>query len=55
MNLPALDPGLLWQTDDLYGEGVLRVAAVPEPVNGVLMLLGIGMLLAQRRRFARRQ
>jgi len=34
---------------------VLRVAAVPEPVNGVLMLLGIGMLLAQRRRFARRQ
>ena len=55
VNLPALDAGLLWQTEDLYGEGVLRVAAVPEPVNGVLMLLGIGMLLAQRRRFARRQ
>jgi len=55
VNLPALDAGLLWQTEDLYGEGVLRVAAVPEPVNGVLMLLGIGMLLAHRRRFARRQ
>jgi len=55
VNLPTLDAGLLWQTEDLYGEGVLRVAAVPEPVNGVLMLLGIGMLLARRRRVACRE
>ena len=49
VNLPALDTGLLWQTADLYADGVLRVAAVPEPGNWTLMLLGACALLAYRR------
>lgn len=50
VNLPALNSGLLWQTDELYTDGVLRVAAVPEPGTWAMMLLGGGALLAHRRR-----
>jgi hypothetical protein len=50
VSLPALDSGLLWQTEELYTEGVLRVAAVPEPGTWALMLFGGGTLLAYRRR-----
>ena len=53
MNLPTLDAGLLWKTDELYSEGVLRVAAVPEPGTWAMMLLGGGALLAFRRRDTR--
>jgi len=54
VNLPALEPGLVWQTAELYSDGVLRVAPVPEPGTWVLMLLGGGVVLARRRRVVRR-
>lgn len=47
--LPALTAGLIWQTGELYTDGLLSVAAVPEPASWVLMLLGAGGLLARRR------
>lgn len=50
LQLPALASGLAWQTDALYTEGVLGVAAVPEPGAWALMLLGGAGLLAWRRR-----
>ncbi len=53
VNLPVLGSGLLWQTEALYSDGVLRVAAVPEPHAWALMLLGGGVLLAYRRRAVR--
>lgn len=44
VNLPTLDSGLLWQTHDLYTDGVLRVAAVPEPGTWALMLGGLAFV-----------
>lgn len=53
VNLPTLDTGLLWRTEKLYTDGVLSVAAVPEPGTWAMMLLGGGALLAYRRRTVR--
>lgn len=53
MNLPALDSGLFWQTGQLYSDGVLNVAAVPEPNAWVMLLFGAGALLTYRRRMQR--
>lgn len=50
LDLPALDAGLRWQTEALYADGVLSVAAVPEPAAWALWLLGTAALLAWRRR-----
>ncbi|RME34397.1 MAG: hypothetical protein D6786_05035 [Gammaproteobacteria bacterium] len=45
VNLPSLDPGLAWDTSDLYNGGTLKVSAVPLPPSlwlalGVFSLLG---------------
>jgi autotransporter-associated beta strand protein len=45
--LPALGPGLLWNTDQFVNSGVLVV--VPEP-SGALLIAGAGGLLAGLRR-----
>ncbi|MBM4034664.1 MAG: hypothetical protein FJ291_23215 [Planctomycetes bacterium] len=54
LDLPTLDdPGLYWDTSQLYTTGTLRVesagpAAVPEPC-GIVVLLGALAALARRR------
>lgn len=48
-----LAEGLAWDSSRLYSDGVLSVSAVPEPAAGWLWMLGVGVLLAQRRRRAR--
>ncbi len=47
VSLPALT-GLKWNTDALYTDGIIRIAAIPEPAS--LALLGLGAALAGRRR-----
>jgi autotransporter-associated beta strand protein len=49
--LPALGPGLLWNTDQFVSAGILVV--VPEP-TAALMLVGAGGLLAGVRRFRKK-
>jgi hypothetical protein len=48
--LPVLNAGLAWDTSDLYAGGMLRVAAVPEPETGALMLAGLVLTLRLARR-----
>jgi hypothetical protein len=47
VNLPPLDPGLSWNTAQLYSDGILSVVAVPEPAAIVLLALG-GLLPLSR-------
>jgi probable HAF family extracellular repeat protein len=47
--LPALAPGLHWDTSRLYTDGLLAVA-VPEPSSCAVLLLGLAALGAMRRR-----
>lgn len=49
VELPSLASGLSWQTGQLYTDGLLTVAAVPEPASWLMLLLGAGGLLAWRR------
>ena len=51
-SLPALAPGLAWDTTTLYSGGSLKVAAVPEP-SAALLLLGALAGFAVRRRARR--
>jgi hypothetical protein len=46
--LPALQPGLSWDTSELSTSGVLSVA--PEPSASLLVALGIATLLTWRKR-----
>jgi hypothetical protein len=48
ISLPALAPGLAWDTSALYTSGMIGV--VPEPATMALLGLGVASLLAQRRR-----
>jgi len=43
VNLPPLDPGLSWNTAQLYSDGILSVVAVP--VTAAIVLLALGGLL----------
>ena len=47
-NLPTLDPGLQWNTNNLAVDGTLSV--VPEPSSALCLLGGLGALFVRRRR-----
>ena len=49
-----LAAGLFWDASTLYTDGVLRVAAVPEPGTWAMWLAGLGGFgfIARRRRLA---
>jgi hypothetical protein len=47
LNLPSLDPGLTWDTSNLYTAGTIVI--VPEPRAALLGGLGMIMLLRRRR------
>ncbi len=49
-NLPALDPGLAWDTSDLMSDGDISVIGVPEPSTCVLVLGACAGLSFLRRR-----
>ena len=50
-DLPALNPGLYWHTEDFPATGTLFVNATPAPEpTSAALLLGGGALLALRRR-----
>lgn len=48
-SFPTIDPGLAWDTGDLYTTGYLNVVAIPEPTSGALMLAGLAGILRRRR------
>jgi autotransporter-associated beta strand protein len=48
VNLPALTGGLFWDSSKLSIDGT--IVAVPEPTGAVLLLAGLGALVARRRR-----
>ena len=51
VNLPALDPGLSWDTSIFNTTGILSVIAVPEPSSMTLAgIAGLAILIAKRRK-----
>jgi fibronectin-binding autotransporter adhesin len=51
INLPPLEPGLGWNTQQLYTNGTISVVAVPEPATvGVLMMFTATTLARRRKR-----
>ncbi len=49
--LPGLGTNLAWVTSDLYFDGTISVAAIPEPETWALLLAGLGLLgFAARRK-----
>ena len=51
-DVPALDPGLFWDTSAFAQTGTLSVTATPEPASAALLGLGTLLLAARRRRSA---
>ena len=53
-NVPALDPGLSWDTSAFFQTGTVAVmaTAAPEPASAALLGLGALLLAARRRRSA---
>jgi hypothetical protein len=51
VNLPALSPGISWDTSNLYTTGYVDV--VPEPATTGLLLAGSATILRRRRRRGR--
>jgi len=52
LELPALGTLLAWNVNDLYADGTISVAVIPEPQTYALLLAGLGLLgfVARRRR-----
>ncbi|OYU74545.1 MAG: hypothetical protein CFE45_34590, partial [Burkholderiales bacterium PBB5] len=50
LNLPTLATDLTWDTQDLYTNGTLGVAVVPEPASAWMLLAGLGVVWTGRRR-----
>ncbi len=50
VDLPALDGSLVWDSSELYSQGILRIVAIPEPAGLALLGLGAVMGLGRRRR-----
>jgi hypothetical protein len=48
-SLASLDPGLMWDTTQLYSNGSILVSAVPEPNSLLLVLLGMILTYPRRR------
>lgn len=48
-SFPAINPGLAWDTSDLYSNGLLKIAAIPEPGTYALGLVGLAAALRRRR------
>jgi len=54
-SLPTLSGGLMWDTSQLFSSGIISVYAVPEPSSYALLLGGLVLIIAFKRRpsFAR--
>lgn len=51
VNLPDLSSmGFAWDVSDLYTQGIIKVALIPEPSRMLLLILGLGALIIRRRR-----
>jgi len=48
-SFPSINPGLTWDTSDLYTSGLLKISPIPEPAAGVLALAGLAAVLRRRR------
>ena len=49
-DVPALDPGLYWNTSGFFQTGTVSVTATPAPEPTSVALLGLGTLLVAARR-----
>lgn len=49
-DLPTLNPGLFWDMSNLYSQGILSIALVPEPSRFLMLMFAMGMLLMRRRK-----
>lgn len=49
LDLPSLDAGLFWITDDFETQGILRISAIPTPTAALGGLALLPMLLRRRR------
>jgi hypothetical protein len=47
VNLPALDPGLFWDTSKLYVDGTIQV--IPEPAALLMLIVAAGLGLMLKR------
>jgi autotransporter-associated beta strand protein len=50
LDLPGLGGGLTWDTSQLYIDGTIAVAPIPEPARALLLVVGLGAALLRRRR-----
>lgn len=50
VSLPALDPAITWDLSQLYTQGTITIAAIPEPSRLILLSAAMGATLLRRRR-----